>query len=119
MTKAEIVDVQTQNRQLRGEVDQLSEQYDKEQQLHQDAISEVNKRGDELQTQDRRLSECRQQIIILEGEHEEGSDSLQRVQTNLEDYKQKYQDNMEHITHVENSLHRTQESLDDAKAKVH
>ena len=41
MTKSELVDNQSQNSQMRSEVDHLNDQLDKEQQLHQDAVSEV------------------------------------------------------------------------------
>ena len=41
-TKSEVVDVQAQNSDLRNELSDLSSQLEKEQQLHQDAITEVS-----------------------------------------------------------------------------
>ena len=78
----------------------------------------MNKRGEELQTQDRLLCECRQQIIVLEGEQEQSAESLHRLQCSVDDYMQKYQQSVEHISGLESSLRHTQDNLDDAKNKV-
>ena len=45
VTKAEVVDVQGHNSELRDEVSELSSQLEKEQQLHQDAVTEVSRRA--------------------------------------------------------------------------
>ena len=143
MTKSELVEVQSQNSKLRADVDALQDELDREREQHEDAVSEVrtrhphpsviqharlymyacnhlivfqvNKRGEELSSQDRILTECRQQIIVLEGEGEQTQQTVQRLQLSLDDYKQKYQVNMEHIAQLEGALQRTQENLDDAK----
>ena len=78
----------------------------------------MNKRGDELQTQDRLMAESRQQIIILEGQLEQNQDTVSRQAKSLDEYKLKYQDSMEQATHLEGALSRLEDSLADAKVKV-
>ena len=44
VTKSELVDVQKQNSQFRNDIDSLTEQLDREQKLHEDAVAEVSLR---------------------------------------------------------------------------
>ena len=78
----------------------------------------MNRRGEELQAQDRQWSECRQQVIILEGQLEQSQEDMQRLEASLDNYKQKFKHGTEQISQLEESLGRTQEQLADSRNRV-
>ena len=118
ITKNECSDAQSSCNQLKVEVETLTEELEKERKSHDEAVAEVNRRGDELQSQDRLLSDCRQQIILLEGQIEQGQDTNARLESSLESYKQKYQATSDQLGSLENSFTALQDQLVESRSMV-
>ena len=118
LTKNDLEEAQAQATDSKVEATRCRDELEKEHQLHEEAVAEVNRRGDELQAQDRQWSECRQQVIVLEGQLEQSQEAVQRLESGLDGYKQKFQQSTEQIVQLEDSLTQTQEQLTESRTKV-
>lgn len=118
LTKNDLEEAQSQASEFKLTAASAQEALEKERQLHEEAVSEVNRRGDELQTQDRQWSECRQQVIILEGQLEQSHENINRLENSLDNYKQKFQTGTEQIGQLEDTLTKTQEQLAESRNRV-
>ena len=64
------------------------------------------------------MSEKRQNIIVLEGSMEQIQESNERLQDQLDTYKQKYDQCTEQIGHLESTFSKLQEQLAESRTKV-
>lgn len=118
LTKNQLSDTQSTVSQLKVDNETLSEELEKERKCHDEAVLEVNRRGEDLATQDRQLSECRQQVIVLEGQLEQNQETSDRLEDSLANYKQKYQTTIDQLTNLENSFASVQDQLAESRSKV-
>jgi chromosome segregation ATPase len=118
LTKTDLEESRIAYSSLRAQHDDLKEEHESEKRRHTDAVTEINRRGDEIHRYEKEVCELRKDLAVCEGRIEELEEKQLHLEDSLASYKQKYEEAARIGEQLESTLSTLQEELADTRNAV-